>query len=38
MDDYKSIKEAFHANNHGASIWSINAVTVSALVREIIYI
>jgi hypothetical protein len=32
MDDYKSVKEAFHANNPGGSIWSINVVTLAALV------
>jgi hypothetical protein len=32
MEDYKVLKEAFHADNPGASIWSINAVTLAALV------
>lgn len=32
MEDYKVLKEAFHADNPGASIWSINAVSLAALV------
>jgi hypothetical protein len=36
MDDYKVLKEAFHANNAGGSIWSINAISVAALVGHVV--
>jgi hypothetical protein len=32
MSDYKSAKEAFHSDNLGASLWSINAVSLAAWV------
>jgi len=32
MADYKSAKEAFHADNPGSSVHYINAISVTALV------
>lgn len=32
--DYKAAKESFHAGNLGGSIWSINAVSIVALVSS----
>ena len=29
--DYKSVKEAFVANNPGTSIWTVNAVSLAGL-------
>lgn len=32
---YKAAKEAFHADNGGSSIMSINAISLTALVRDL---
>ncbi|WWD19548.1 hypothetical protein CI109_104009 [Kwoniella shandongensis] len=37
MSDYKSAKEAFVADNPGASIWSINAVSLVAWTSYLLY-
>jgi hypothetical protein len=35
MQDYKSVKEAFVADNPGTSIWTVNAVSLVGLVRRL---
>lgn len=37
MGDYKSAKEAFVSDNPGATIWSINAVSLVALVCSLFF-